>query len=134
MGNVWFGESGTILIRKPNPVVSHPDFDLVIDLLNHYRNHMSALPRRHRISGILEKIRQGLPYHAAITLQNRTLFRNRYVPLDPRPRGFLEDQRFTHDSPDIIRLDHGLRHSRERRKLVDHSADISNMANDRVGT
>ena len=45
----------------------------------------------------------------------------------------LQHQRLARDPSRLLGLDHRLRHARESGELIDHAADIADMAHDRVG-
>ena len=47
--------------------------------------------------------------------------------------GALQEHRLTHNLAQIFGLEHRRWHAREGRELVDHAADVADMADDRVG-
>ena len=141
VGHIRFRQPRAVSVRQPDAVISHGNPHPVVIRLDgeHDLAEMSALarpltlrPHGNGIGRVLQQIGKRLAEQTPIAGRDRTGFGNFRAPLDLRPRAPLQNQRLARHPPDILRLDHRLRHAREGRELVDHAADIADMADDRV--
>ena len=95
-----------------------------------------ALLRRQRgngFGGVLHDVGEGLGDQACVEAADERLVRQFDLEVDVRMGDLDQEHRLADRLGQVPDLERRLRHAREGRELVDHAADVADLADDRVG-
>src|ERR1700730_10900180 len=92
-----------------------------------------SFPALDRLGRVLEDVGQHLRDLAAVADQRHRMLRPGRDVADLRIAVALQEQRLLAEFLGILRLHRRARHAGERRELVDHAADVADLADDGVG-
>src|SRR5579883_2830653 len=137
--HIGLGQTLAALLRQTLAVVLDDDGGLLPRLdQRHAQERRGVRPlfgdsRLDRLDAVLDDIDDRLADKPRIAADHDRMRRQHRLEGDLGMGGLLQDDGAAHDLDQIVGPQHRRRHPRKCGKLVDHAADIADMADDRVG-
>ncbi len=134
--DIGFEQTGPAHLGQADTVIDHIDHDVIALVRgDHVDTPLSQLLRRDRLDGfrrVLDDVGQRLRNQPPVELRPHRLFLDLGLDIDVGMSDPHQEHSLAHRVGDVLAFDHGLRHPREARELIDHPPDIIHLSHNRV--